>query len=119
MKKLPDRLPLFEDMLSEMANLRQKATGLPVNIWISSKEPSHGPRIKVQNNYLLNLQASNFFSVSISDEPKVVAGDIGNLSSKDLQSVYKWVILYKDDLLDVWNGTLYPTAFIKKLKTTK
>ena len=48
-----------------------KDTGLKEIVWVSPKNVNHGPRIKVYN-----LNKSKDFSVTIEDNPRVVAVNV-------------------------------------------
>ena len=76
-------------------------TGLKEFIWVSTKLSSHGPRIKV---YITNPPSKNF-SVTISDNPKVVAGDCF-VNNKELKKIFDFVIKHKDNLIGYWNSEL-------------
>lgn len=91
-----------EHQLFEMANVSPKRTNLSTEIWISSKMGQHSARIKVSNlNKKFDL--SDNFSVSISDEPKVIVGK-SKISSNSLNDIFEWVKLNKDILMKLWNG---------------
>lgn len=85
------------EVLNEMANLYFRTTGINTRIYISSKEPQHRPRIKVYNS-----SNSESFSLSIEDEPKILAGDSSIVSPKILKQVIEWIPLNKDLLLYYW-----------------
>ncbi len=84
----------------DMANVLMADTGLDYDIRISSKEGSHGPRIKV---YLESLGDASI-SVSISDSPEIVAGTRNAVSAKELNKISEWIIKNKRVLLDYWNS---------------
>jgi hypothetical protein len=95
------------DDLFEMANLRQKQTGIPGTIYISTQQASHGPRVK----YYVDRPGSGVasFSVSIAPEPQVVEN---SLSSKIVNQmsplVIEWVGLNHESLMNFWtNGTTW------------
>ncbi len=91
------------EFLFEMANYYEDVTGLPMVIWVGSKSKAkHGPRIKVQRNYIQRMDSSDLFTVSISDDPQIVAGNKGSITTDDLGKVFKWVIVNKDILLQLW-----------------
>ena len=92
----------FTESLFEMANVIKSRTGLNTMIWISTKEPSHGPRIKVQANRSDKIISHEMFIVTIEDMPEVI-GDIGKLKAKDINKIKEFVILNKEVLLDYWN----------------
>jgi hypothetical protein len=82
-----------------MANITPDESGVNFIIWISTKNANHGPRIKV----FKSSPRSENFSVSITDDPKVVAGN-SFVSSKDLKNIIKFILINKDVLLDYWNA---------------
>jgi hypothetical protein len=92
----------------EMANIEKKVTGLSVNIYISEKNSSHGPRIK------LSKEGHNFIcSITIENEPKI----IGNckIKQKELNKIIEWIKINKDILLDLWNMKIGHYEAITKL----
>ena len=92
-----------EISLFEMSNLRPKETGLPMVIWIkpSSGTEKHGPRVKVQTIHGEKAKLGKTVSLSISDNPEIVAGR--GLSTKDLKVAATFVRNNKDLLLKFWN----------------
>ena len=98
----------YLEMLVEEANYSHDVTDLPHVIKVSTnlgrdgKLNVHGPRIKVSNIPGKASKDDNF-SVSISDEPEVMAGEV-NIHSKHLQHVKEWIRLNKDHLLNIWEN---------------
>lgn len=89
------KLKQKEDLLlMEMANLRPVSTGLPVYIWAGPPPPQHSYRIKVMNEPG-RFDNDDNFSVSIEDDPKIVAG-VCELSASDLKKVFELVKKNKD-----------------------
>ena len=104
--------------LYEMSNLVQKRTGLPMIIYISTKAFSkHGPRIKVQTNHSQKTSANSFVSISISDDPKIMAGT--GLSNKDFEIVKKFILENKKILLDFWNENIDVGDVLENLKKSE
>jgi hypothetical protein len=102
------------ESLFEMANLRQNSTGLPMVIWVSEKgHTQHGPRIKVSKTHSYRANITNSVSISISNEPEIVAGE--GLSNKDFELVKKYIKLNKDVLLDYWDGEIDTAELIGRL----
>ena len=89
--------------VADMANLHKDATGINVIITATSKMPRHKPRVKVRKN----LKES--FSLSIEDEPKLLAGSTSIVTPKELEPVKQWIFLNKDILLEYWNDELFNT----------
>jgi hypothetical protein len=86
-----------EEDLTEMANLEPEETGLNYLIWIGPSPASHSDRIKVVTEKgKINPKTS--FSLSIEDEPKVVAGK-STISAKELKKITNWIKKNKDILL--------------------
>lgn len=100
---LKDIFKRHTDRVCDMANLREKTTGINTIIFVSSREHRHKPRLKV----LRSLKES--FSVSIEDNPRVILGDPSIVSTKVLEQVKEWIILNKDLLLEYWNDPLFDT----------
>jgi len=97
-----------ENSLWEMANIEKKVTGLSVNIYISEKNSSHGPRIK------LSKEGHNFLcSITISNNPKVI-GDC-KIKQKELNKIFEWIKINKNVLLDLWNMKIGHYEAIQKL----
>lgn len=95
------------DGLWEMAIfLRSRHQELPANIWISIKNASQEPRIKIQRNKSEGMQIDDTFNMTISDPPRIV-GEIGSeLSEKDIAYFRNFVLKNTDTLLAYWNGVL-------------
>lgn len=97
MNKFREYVRDAEKLYEMVPNYYQKDAGLKEIIWVSSKKASHGPRIKVYKT----LKGENF-SVTIEDEPKVVAGKCF-VNSKELKRIFEFIILNKDNLIKYWN----------------
>ncbi len=93
------------DDLFEMANLRERQTGIPGTIYISTRQASHGPRVK----YFEDRPGEGVpsFSVSISTEPEVVENRLpDSVLSRMSPLVIEWGRLNQQQLLDFWeHGT--------------
>ena len=113
------------DQIIEMSpNYPRKQTGLPVLIYVSAKEGSHGPRIKFLNRLNSSWRGSkdpDSVSISICDDPKIVYPKTGvrlRISNKEFNQIRAWIIQNKDVLLDFWNGVI-PTKEELDSKLTK
>ncbi len=103
------------ESLFEMANLRQNSTGLDMVIWVSEKgHTKHGPRIKVSKTHSHKANIMDSVSVSISDDPEIVAGE--GLSNNDFEHVQEYIRRNKDVLLDYWYGEIDTAELIGRLK---
>jgi hypothetical protein len=105
-----------KENLFEKANYSSKKTGLPMIIWVSSERGSHGARIKVANNYNPRVMIEDTFSVSVSENPKVLTGEQRDISNNDLQKVFSWIKLNLEPLLKYWNAELTTDEFGELLK---
>ena len=110
---------LATDELVEMANLTTAQTGVTGTIFISTAMGSHGPRVKY---YVQPGRAESSFSVTIADQPTVVANSLPDRVLRRMSAqVIRWVSLNNDALLDFWsNGDTWTqpqvNAFIQTLK---
>lgn len=100
---------MYIENIFGMANLYPKRTGLPMVFWVdnvgSDRTTKHNlPRIKVQN-ILGDKRTDDVFSLSISKEPEILAGEC-KLSSSDLKIIMQYVIDNYDILMQHWNGEI-------------
>ena len=90
-----------EDDRIEMTNFHERHTGLPGVIFVSSRVPAHGPRIKY---YLKSGKDSASCSISIAVRPSILAS---SLPARELNRftppVLAWVGLNHEALLRFWN----------------
>ena len=92
--------------LFEMANLLPNQTGISKGyIYISTVQGNHGPRVKYYEK-LGKGQAS--LSISIEDDPKVLAGKL-HIKPKHMKQVFDFVAKNETKLLMFWNEGLYMT----------
>jgi hypothetical protein len=89
------------DDVAEMTNLQEKDTGIAGVVFISTIMGPHGPRVKY---FLKTERHQPSFSVSIADEPEVLAS---SLPERDLRrtapAVIAWVKLNHEALLRFWH----------------
>lgn len=91
-------LPLFE-----MANISSKDTGLSNDnliIYISTKQGSHGPRVKV----FKKGKPNSTISFSISKEPEILTSNILKITSKEISEIKYWISINSIELLKLWNA---------------
>jgi hypothetical protein len=100
----PDTLlaeELSDDTVADMANLTAAQTGIDGTIFISTAMGPHGPRVKY---FSQPGRTQPSFSVSISEEPAVVANSLpAPVVRRMSPRVVEWVALNKDALLDFWD----------------
>lgn len=105
------------DLVCEMANiLREDHPELPSNVYISAKQGSHGPRIKVQLNDDGSVESDKMAPITISEHPEFKGTQRGKLKESDLQYFYKWIRQNINVLNAYWNGTMQIERVLKSLK---
>ena len=107
-----------EKFLYEMANIRDKQTGIPnIILWAGQAPPGakrHSPRVKVCSRPTSKVIPEDFFTLSIQEEPQIKEGEC-YLSTDQLQDVKDWISRNKEVLLKYWNGELYTDEFLELL----
>mgnify|MGYP003507608613 FL=1 len=91
----------YEADMCEMACLRKKRTGLPVNIYVDDsgvwKQSGHAHRIKIQNNRDEHPVATDMIPMSIGEAPDIlIKNPKMELSQSDINAVKKFIIANKD-----------------------
>ncbi len=103
----------LQELITEMANIRPKRTGLPMVIWIKPKTgEKHSARIKVQSIHGDKINISNWVSVTISNNPKIFNG---KLSKEDFLLIKEFIQKNIKGLLQVWNDEIEPADFIENI----
>ncbi len=116
----PDEAPLEwrdagEDELFEMANFYPRDTGLPMTVWVSVKgRARHDARIKVCMTLGERMDADNTAVVAIRPEPRLLHGE---LSSRDLETVTRWIQLNADVLIEYWDGRASTVELVRRLRS--
>jgi len=108
-------LKLDEEDLFEMANVREKQSGIPFVIFISSKDAAmskHGPRVKVSNLKDRWDPTSNF--VVTIPELRVI-GD-AKLTTDQLEDLKDWIKLNRDLIIKYWNKVIDDQEFLNSIK---
>lgn len=106
----------FKELLSEMANVRPAKTGLSMVVYISTKfEVPHGPRLKVCKKHGDKF-IGDTFSITISDEPRIIGKTGKEISAEDIIKVKKFIFLNKKTLLDYWDLKIDTADMIMSMK---
>lgn len=95
---------ITEELLYEMARVKPKDSGIRYIIFISTKEytkQQHWARIKV-SNIVGTFSSSDNFVVSVSKNPKVIAGT-PKIKEDELNDIFDWIILNYAPLIKYWN----------------
>lgn len=108
-----------------LSNIQGERIGLRTTIWVSHKIPFQNACLRLFNDYSQSYKKSNVCSVSISDDPRIVGGFIGQITNDDMTILKKFIVLNKEALLDFWNSSeddvidLVPNLKKVIFKTTK
>ncbi|MCP5498226.1 MAG: hypothetical protein H7A23_27030 [Leptospiraceae bacterium] len=97
-KEVQKKLFSEKETYFEMANLPESKTGVKGVIYISTKQGSHGPRIKY---FEKPGSKQSSISISISDDPKVLTGDL-EVDTKTLSAIFEFVKNNQEVLLNFW-----------------
>jgi hypothetical protein len=92
----------YNDLFSEMTDIKGERTGLPVTIWVSYKIDSYDPRIIVTNDYKSKPGNDNIIALSISDSPVIKKGDRGKLIPEDFEEIVSFIKINHQALLNYW-----------------
>lgn len=114
------KLLLESQKLEEMSKISKRDYNLPVNIWIDEegidRKVEHNiPRLKVQNNYSDRTTQNDFISVSIDNNPQILAGTL-KIKQKDLNKVFEFIKLNYSVLMDRWNNKITTKEMFYNLK---
>lgn len=105
--------------LLEMANLQKQDYNIPVNCWVSAEtQNKHKPRIKVQQDKGSRVNYGNFCSVSIEEEPQVLAGK-WRLSSKDTAEIFDFIADNVEALLQLWRSECANSEAMTNIRTKR
>ena len=114
-----------DEMLLEMANISQHATGLDVIIWVQTNNTQstgkHNlPRIKFQNNTATRVQIHELIPISISDNPKILLknNDLNKIkiSQAQINAVKQWIVKNQEILINYWQEKITTDELFQKLK---
>ena len=114
-----------DDLLTEMAmTLRPQETGLPVNIWISTKESagkqiSHAARIKAMSTHDQKTKASLTYSVTIHPPYTIYNKNKVRIDVKDFKKVNEWIKANKDAILLYWEDEIGSPELLDLIKQGK
>ena len=91
--------------LDEMASLRKRRTGLPVNIWLDDsmlykRTGGHGMRIKFQPDKGDRPITRSMVPMTIEDDPKIVGNNVKiNLSASEIEKIKIFIKANKNLLI--------------------
>jgi hypothetical protein len=109
--------------LDEMAGLRKPDSGLPVNLWLDEtgayRKGGHWKRIKFQGDYGNEINRNNLFSMTISDDPKIMPPSAESkikLTAKDIEQIKTFVKNNADSLSKLADQKITFIQFYKQMK---
>ena len=92
-------------------------TGLPMYLWIYTIGiDNHQPILEVQRNYNTKLNSNDCFVISISNNPKILKGDRGEISDTDLKKVFTWITKNEKILLNLWYMVIDDETFLDSIE---
>jgi hypothetical protein len=113
-------IKFVEDEMFEMATLRKKRSGLPVNLYLddssSYKKSGHWKRIKLQADKGDSPNTRNMIPMSIDDNPQLLTKAKSSLSAKEIDEVKAFVKLNKELLDQLADGIIDIGEFLEKMK---
>jgi len=117
--KIRQNAHIQESDIFEMACLRKKRTGLPVNIYVDDsgawKQSGHANRIKIQCDRGDHPITRDMVPMSIGDEPEILVDNPKmELSQSDINAVKKFVVA-NQDLLNRLGDDIDIDDFIKAM----
>lgn len=90
----------------EMATLKKKRSGLPVNLYLDDSgsyvNGGHAPRIKFQANRNDSSDTRLMIPMTISDDPEIPVDykqQLDGVKENDIKTIKQFVIANKDNLL--------------------
>jgi hypothetical protein len=97
-------------------------TNLPMRIWFSSETDDWSmPHIKVSKYYddegRPDYKLGEWFFVSLRNNPRVIAGNLGNIREKDLGPVSKYIDLNHNTLSEYWLEYIRELEVLKRIKS--
>ncbi len=118
---MPDEAPLEwttaeedEDDTFLMANLFPEDTGLPMTVWVSAKGGArHDVRVKVNMKAGPRADVGDMAVVAVRPRPRLLHGE---LSSRDLGAVSRWIELNHQIIMDHWEGRASSALLIRSLQ---
>ena len=72
-----------------------------MTIYVSNKNARHGPRINVSQQYGDRMNASELFSMTIEEDPRII-GKPGTIRVSDIRKVGEFIQANRELLLDYW-----------------
>jgi len=107
--------------LDEMATLRKKRSGLPVNIWLDDsmlykRAGGHGMRIKFQPDKGDHPVTRSMVPMTIEDDPKIVGTNVKtNLSVSDIEQIKSFIKTNKNLLIALSDMKIDFVDFVAKM----
>jgi hypothetical protein len=108
--------------IEEMATLRKKRSGLPVNLYLddigSWSKSGHWKRIKFQPNTGDHPTTKDMVPMSIGDDPQILVKNIKlDISSKQIEQIKAFVRANKDILLQLADADIDIGEFLDRMIT--
>jgi len=96
-----------DELLMEMANIhKENYRGMPANMWFFEKFSRHTPMVKIQRDHKNRMNRHNTFSMTISPNPEICAGDAWGLTAGAVEWFARFIQRNYDVLKGHWNETI-------------
>lgn len=98
----------------DLANIPPRVSGLPMVVWLSDGTGvRHDLRVKVSQEHGPRIRTRDWAVVSVNPEPHLLHGD---LSSRDFDSVVRWIRLNEAVIVDFREGRLFTDELLARLQ---
>ena len=115
-----DFTEIFDSNLDEMATLRKKRSGLPVNIWVDDSmkyiRGGHGMRIKFQPDKGNRPITQGMVPMTIEDEPRIIGTNKLKISGSEIEKLKMFIKKNKDLLVSLSDMKIDFGDFLNKMK---
>lgn len=98
----------------DLANIPPRLSGLPMVVWLSDGTGvRHDLRVKVSQEHGARIRTRDWAVMSVRPEPELLHGE---LSSRDVDAVTRWIRLNEAVILDYWEGRLFTDDLLARLQ---
>ena len=88
----------------DLANILPEDTGLSMVVWISDGQGvRHDVRVKISEEHGSRVRTDRWAVMSVRPTPELIHGD---LSSRDVDAVRRWILLNEPVIMAYWQGEL-------------
>ena len=100
-----------------MTNIMPDISGVPVTIFVASRNPDFSPRILLSTNGQLDdVYKGETVSISLDKVPTVIDGDVNLIPARVIEKAMIWVTVNYNLLMDHWNYKIDSLGLLKGIK---